>query len=140
MSEFPMHIQYNKVNNQDEVMKHLKRLEDGFYMVKVTKGKKRSHPQNAYYWGVLLDYVRHGLMDVGYREAKDNETVHEMMKAMFLKNKIVNEFSGEEITIAGSTAKLTTLEFSGFIEEIVQWAAEYLSISIPMPNQSMNIY
>lgn len=140
MPEFPLQIQYNKVANAQDVNKHLKRLEDGFYMIRITKGTKRSLQQNAYYHGVVCEMVRHGLVDIGYREIKNNDQVHDMLKAMFLKKKMVSELSGDEIEIHGSTARLTKLEFMNYIDEIVQWAGEYLSISIPEPNASHSFY
>lgn len=96
--------------------------------------------QNAFYWGCVLPIVKDGLCDVGYREVKTDQDAHEILKTLFLKKKIVNENSGEEIIIPGSTAKLTTLEFCSYIDEITQWASEYLSIVIPSPGEYMPMF
>jgi len=72
---------------------------------------------------------------------KDNNDAHEVLKHLFLKKKIVNKETGELITeIAGSTAKLTTVEFNFFIEEIIKFGAEFLKIAIPYPNESIVMF
>lgn len=139
MPEFMIQIDgVGHVVNQQEVLRNFKRLDPGYHNVKIVKGKKRTNAQNAFYHGVVLDAVRHGLIDIGYM-IKDNDTVHEMMKTMFLAGKIVNEINGDKIPIYGSTAKLTTVEFTVFLEELTIWAAEYLSITIPAPSMSVDI-
>lgn len=101
--------------------------------------RKRSNAQNSYYWPVIIEYVLEGLIDNGYRrEALDPETVHEYLKNKFLKHmkrRVVNPATKKYITLQPTTTKLTTWEFMDYMEAIAQWAAEYLSISIPEPNK-----
>lgn len=98
------------------------------------KKKTRSNNQNRYYFGVVIESVRKGLFDIGY-SFFSNEQVHEFLKLTFLKKNIVNEETGEVITTLGSTAEMSTEEFMNYITEIKVWAAEYLSITIPEPNE-----
>ena len=84
--------------------------------------------------------VLEGLQDAGFNEIKDVSTVHELLKKMFLERKLVSEKTGDEISIPGSTAKLSTTEFNVFIDEVIRWGSEYLSIQIPMPNEQMDIF
>lgn len=79
--------------------------------------------------------VRDALNDAGYREVKTPEDAHEILKNLFLRKKKYNRKNGRTKEIAGSTATLTTVEFNTYVEEIIQWAAEYLSIQIPLPNE-----
>lgn len=53
---------------------------------------------------------------------------------------MVNEETGEEKTRIRSTTELTKIEFNTYLEEIWQWAAEYLSITIPAPNERFVLY
>lgn len=46
------------------------------------KGSKRSLPQNAYYWGVVIREIAIRLHDLGHQDV-DDETVHEIMKLKF---------------------------------------------------------
>ncbi|MBS1915702.1 MAG: hypothetical protein JST87_05455 [Bacteroidetes bacterium] len=96
--------------------------------------------QNKYYWGCLLPMVQEGLNHAGYNEVKTPEDAHEVLKHLFLKKKIVNQNTDETIEIAGSTQKLTTVQFNEFVDEVIRWAAAYLSIAIPLPNESLVMF
>ena len=101
------------------------------------KKRKRSLHQNNFYWGVVIPIVKQGLIDVGYRVTIDD--THELIKAKFIKKELVNENTGEILPSIGSTTELTTTEFMDLIAEIQQWAAEYLNVEIPDPNEQINI-
>ena len=88
--------------------------------------KKRSDPQNKYYWEVVIGLVS----DVtGY----DAEEAHEMLKAQ-CNSKIV-VMHGQEIRVPQSTAKLNTQEFSEYIARVQRFASEFLDLFIPDPNK-----
>lgn len=109
-------------------------LKDGAYELKITKRSKRSLPQNAFFHAILPD-IQKGLYDVGYREVKTPEDAKEIVKYLFLKRKVRNEETDEEIIIVKKTSELNKEEMSVFIDEVIQWAAEYLSITIYSPNE-----
>jgi hypothetical protein len=138
--EIICHISDGKITNPKVVRKAFDELKDGKYLIKFTKKNSRSLLQNGYYWAVICEMVRDGLRDAGYREVKTKDDAHEILKTMFLKKRITNEVTDETIVIPGSTAKLTTIEFSEYIEEIIKWAGEYLSIAIPLPNQQSEMF
>ena len=71
-------------------------IPDGAYSVKFYSRKRRSHNQNSYYW-MCLELILDGLHEIGYREVRDKNDVHELLKQMFLKRRIVNEQTGEVI-------------------------------------------
>lgn len=135
MSQAICKISAGVITNPPEIRKLFTGLEDGAYLVKVQPSKVRSLSQNAYYWGVVCDMVKDGLKDVGYRSVKTAEDAHEVMKALFLKKDLVNEETGELLVYSASTTGLTTFEFSEYIDQVLQWAAEYLGIAIPLPNE-----
>ena len=48
-------------------------LKDGKHLVTIKDVRKRSLPQNAYYWGVVVPMVLRGLRDAGFDEVENNE-------------------------------------------------------------------
>lgn len=89
----------------------------------------RSLVQNAYYWGVVLYHLS---LETGYK----TEQLHILMKEMF----------GQKIEIFGtmvvkSTTEYTTIEFEDFLADIRAWAGDFLSMYIPLPNETnLNYY
>ncbi|RPE05516.1 hypothetical protein EGT74_24335 [Chitinophaga lutea] len=135
MSERLCHIENGKIRNPADIRKQFEGLNDGTYLVKVSPRKVRSLKQNAFYWGVVCDMVKDGLRYAGFAEVSTSEDAHDVMKGLFLKKNIINFQTGEALEGTKSTTELTTAEFSIYIEQIQQWAAEYLGISIPSPNE-----
>lgn len=102
--------------------------------------RKRSNAQNAYYWPVCVEYVLEGLIDIGYKRSDlSPEIVHDYLKGKFLKNmkrrRVYNPVTKKYITKIPKSSELTTWEFMDYVEAICIWAAEYLGISIPVPNK-----
>lgn len=96
------------------------------------KGKKRSNPQNDYYWGVVVEMVWQALMDLGHAVSKKD--THDFLKAKF--NPVELEVTdGHYIDIPGSTADMTTKDFQTYKERIQQFGTEFLNIYIPDPNE-----
>lgn len=106
-------------------------LPDGSYELKITKRSKRSLSQNAYYWGVVVQLVHQGLRDMG-NDVSLQET-HNFLKAKFNYKEIVNTATGLVLEIPRSTSDLKKDEFALYIEDIQQFAAEYLNVFIPNP-------
>lgn len=107
--------------------------------------KKRSGPQNAYYWSVVIPMLIDGFVDVGNHGLQSGndehrQWMHEEMKRLHLDNGIeVSDANGEVHKMPPSTKTLGTGEFSDYIKEIQKWAAECLSISIPDPNEQVEL-
>lgn len=87
--------------------------------------KNRSGEQNAYYWAVVVKMIAE---HCGYRTPEEVQGVHEELRRKFLPG------TGP-MQVRPSTAALSTEEFSDYIEQVRQWAAEELSIYIPDPNE-----
>jgi len=104
--------------------------------IRIAKWTKiRSLPQNSYYWGGLIPQVIGALVDNGInRNDLNSEIVHDMLKMKFLKRELVSK-EGEVIEYVLQTSKLTTEEFSIYIDDIVQWSAETLSYVIYLPSE-----
>lgn len=101
-----------------------------------TKVKRRSNPQNAYYWGVIIPMVQEAMNSFG--NDFDAEEVHEFLKKEFnWEEKNVGE--GYFIKVPRSTTRLTTVEFSIYKERIQEFASSVLGIYIPDPNEALEI-
>lgn len=135
-----IHISKNQITNKKLVRQAFECLKDGSYQVTIESKNNRSNPQNRYYWSCVLQLVKDGLKEVGYREIDTVESVHDLMKYMFLKKQITNEQTGEVIETIGSTTKLSTLEFMEYIDRIAQFASEMLGVVVPPPNTQVPMF
>jgi len=88
--------------------------------------RKRTIPQNSYYWGIVLDLIAES---TGYT----TEELHEFFKRLYLK-KIIT-IGGVDYEVSESTNKLNTDQFSKYIEKIKRFAEIKLSLRIPDPNE-----
>lgn len=84
---------------------------------------KRSDLQNNYYWGVVIELLS---KELGY----DQDEIHEILKYKFLQSNAMG------MPYIKSTTKLSTGEFEEYLSKIKQWAAEFLHIVIPDPNEA----
>jgi hypothetical protein len=140
MPDFILHIKDGSITNKVIVRRAFSSLNDGKYLVRIDAFKKRTLNQNAYYHCVVVPMVQQGLYNAGYSEVKTNDDAHEILKHLFLKKNITNHKTEEQITIAGSTATLKTIEFNMFLEDIWKWASEYLNVVIPAPNEQLVMF
>lgn len=135
MIEVVIHISNKKVVNMSEFKAAFNQLKDGKHMVTVKDIRKRSVPQNSYYWAVVVPAVRKGLYDIGFDEVQTDQDAHRLLKRQFIRRQIVNRQTGEVVGFTGSTTELTIPEMNDYIERICKWSAEYLGIYIPSPNE-----
>ena len=110
-------------DHQEQWDGYLFTLEGKYVHVTVKKRqKKRSNPQNSFYWGVVI----HILCDTtGYSD----DEMHNALKMLFLQDRT------RKIPTLRSTAHLSTVEFEEYLEKIRVWAASELNCSIPLPNE-----
>lgn len=100
------------------------------------RGVKRSTQQNRYLWGIVYEEVRLGFLNIGYEMTA--EEVHYFLKERFNSVTVENK-EGVIIEMPGSTTQLTKTQFSEYIEKIARFAAEYLSVKIPAPNENLEM-
>jgi hypothetical protein len=100
------------------------------------KGSKRSTQANRYYWGVVIAEVRLGFLNIGYEMTA--EQTHEFCKERFNSITIENK-EGVNINVPGSTTQMTKTQFSEYIEKIARFAAEFLGVTIPAANESLEM-
>jgi hypothetical protein len=90
--------------------------------------KSRSNAQNRLLWSWYNE-----LEDVTGYKADD---LHELLKVRFLGTE-EKEIWGEKLTVAKSTTKLTTTEFTEYLEKVEMLANE-LNITLPKPADLYN--
>lgn len=132
-----VHIRDGQIQNPNAVKKLFDRLKDGKHRVDAFPLNQRSIPQNKFYWGLVVPMIQKGILDLGTELTK--EETHEFLKARFNAQEIVNSETAECISVPRSTTALSKEGFSNYIEKIQQFAAEFLNIVIPDPNQQMAI-
>lgn len=112
----------------------LKRLDGEWRITIVKHRKRRSDPQNRFYWSVPVRYFAEFLRAQG--DTYTDHDAHEVMKAKFLRYSITDKKTGELIgESCRSTADLNTAEFTEYLEKCVAWLADMFGIICPMPNE-----
>jgi hypothetical protein len=97
--------------------------------------RKRSSQQNRYYWGCVVKLITDAFRDAG--NMVNSEDTHDFLKAHVGKlSQVFVTAEGEVLRGPGSTAKLTTTEFSNYIEAVRAWAADMLDLKIPSPDEA----
>lgn len=104
------------------------------------KRKSRSNNQNSYYWGVVLPLVQDGLKEAT-GEVRDINSIHYqiLLPLLSVNREIVNTETGQVISEKLTSSEMTTTEFMEYVISIQQWAAEFLNINIPDPNQELTL-
>jgi len=137
ITEFYIDIENGNIVQKRLVRKKFDELKDGSYRIAIQSGKRRTTKENRYYWGVVIPLVFDGLRDMGFEKIIDKEDAHLVCKSLFLKQDETR--NGVRIEKAGSSKKLTTVEFEEYIQHITIWAGDYLNVVIPPPGQQMSI-
>jgi hypothetical protein len=127
-----------KILNRKRFNAEIKAFPDCDVQITIKKRGKRSSQQNRYYWGVIVDEIRHELLRRGNRF--DSDTIHEFLKQKFNSAKVVVETTGELIEIGKSTTEMNKDEFTEYIERIREWAAQSLEITIPDAGEQTKLF
>ena len=110
------------LNSSPFFKKQVARLKDGRYTLSLERIKSnRSLNQNRYYFGAVLPPIAEY---TGY----STEEMHEYYKARFLKKRTLT-IGDDEREVVPSSTKLSTDEFSQYIEKIINHASD-MGISI----------
>lgn len=122
-----------EIANKNAVKEFFK-LKPGRYKITANNCDKRTLPQNAYFHSILPE-LQKGLYDAGWRNITNVNRAKRMIKELFLTEIEKNEVTGEEMKVVRDTHDLNKEEMSNFLDEVLQWAAEYLSVTIYSPNE-----
>lgn len=115
---------------RERMMKFFQKQEGEYVQLTLRKqGKPRSHEQNNYYHGRVVDILAN---EFGYQ----HEEMHEILREKFLTPRFV-EFEGKTIAVRHSTTELSTGEFEDYLERIRIWALTEYNVKIPKPHEDM---
>jgi hypothetical protein len=101
--------------------------------------KKRSNPENSYYWAVVVLYFVQGWLEVT-GEKITHEEAHNKLKDMFSKEETPNIKTGEIMTTTKSTTKHSTVEFEEYLLECRRFIAENFGMVVPLPNEDLELF
>lgn len=98
---------------------------------------KRSDQQNRYLHA-LFTIFKNELNALGNEFSM--QQVKDLCKLKFAKVEMINTQTGEVMgeRIKG-TSEMNKTELNEFIENIIRWAAEYFSITLPYPNETTTL-
>jgi hypothetical protein len=126
------------VHNKDRLLEWARQYPGKNLIIKFErKGSKRSDPQNRYYWGIVIKEIALRLRELGHQWISD-EDVHDMMKLKFNCEQVPSE-NGELMELPKSTTELTKTQFNEYVENVRVWAAEFLGLCIPDPNENLTM-
>lgn len=94
---------------------------------------RRSDRQNAYYWPCIVEPFAQWLSE-HWGENFTADDAHAILKGRLLVREFVDPATGELFSRVGSTADLTTLEFSQYVDRAKQLLLEYCEIAVPPPS------
>lgn len=118
----------------DRIRKFLAEMEGKTVAIAMErKRRKRSNPQNAFYWGVVLPIAVSMFAEAG--ENADRDTVHRYLKGeVGGMKKPVTSPDGEVIWRVDTSTRLTTMEWEDWMTKIRAWAAAF-GVEMPLPNE-----
>lgn len=123
--------------NRTIILQAIKSFENSDVVLTLEKPKKkRSNPQNRYYWSCLLPLMQQGAKDI-FGEVWSINKAHEHLKAKFLFHESINHKTGEIIRTPKSTTENTTTEMEIYHTEIRIYLLEDFDINAPEPNEEI---
>lgn len=122
------------INCRQAIATALKSLEGKTAKITIEeKKRKRSLPQNAFYWSAIIPPIVNMFNEYGNNV--DAEQVHEYLKAeVGGLNQQVTLPDGEVKIMPGSSALLRTMEFEDYLTKLRAWAASF-GLMLPFPNE-----
>ena len=102
------------------------------------KRKVRSNPQNAYYWGVIVECWKHLLKETQGEIYSKDET-HEFLKVNFNYQEVVDEQTGVVLRTVKSTTANSTTEMEEYHLKCRQAYQQLFGFNIPEPNEEITL-
>ena len=137
-SRIDMKIMIDKVGgyfNLQSLYTFFRATTDGSYMISISKCRRgRTLNQNEWLWGCVYPILLEGLLDAGWNFTSV-EQVHEFFKKQMALDQVVNYDTGEIVELPKSTATMDTQQFSVYIDNLKEYAEEFLNVTIPDPQK-----
>ena len=100
--------------------------------------RRRSVPQNAYYWGVIVSIAAECLTDAA-GEVVTSQQAHEVLKLQCNPVEVANQGTGEVLKIPGTTTQMTTTQAEEYYERCRRWLADFFGAYVPEPNEQTKL-
>lgn len=139
MHEFLANVIGGKIVNALDARKVFSSLKDGYYIIRIVNKNQRSLEQNAYFHAIVLPILFEGFRAAGYDDVTDPDDAKQAVKNLFAK-KWLKGSNGMSLESVQDTHKMTTVEFSEFIDRVIKFGAEFLGVQIPYPNEHIKDY
>ena len=128
-----------QANVSKQIRNLLKSFADSSVVVEIAKKRKhRSNNQNRYYWSVVVQYFKQGVLEM-WGENIDSQQAHEYLKLHCNYKELINESTGEVIKLPKSTTENNTLEFEEYLDRCRKLIYEYFNIVVPLPNEQSEL-
>ncbi len=105
------------------------------YKITVEEWKPtRTNAQNRLYWlwlRLIADHINENKPE-GSTLFSDND-MHEWFKEKFLPSRLI-DFHGSIVKTIKTTTKLTTKEFTDYLDQIDRYCVEYIHLHLPHPD------
>jgi hypothetical protein len=139
-TEIYCNVENGKVISNRKLLADTLATFSGRVSITIQKAKKvRSGQQNRYLHAAFTILSKQ-LINYTGDERYTAAMVKDIVKCKFLTVDMINESSGEVIgTRIKSTTELSTFEMNEFIENMIRWAAEQFNITIPYPNENLQL-
>ena len=118
-----------------------KLFKDGPGVMTLNNPGAKSRKQQGYYWSCIVPYALILFRDKhGYREYKNNDDIHELLKYRYNPVYRPDPETGEVVRYPGSTAKMTMDDKRHYIDAIVNEAWDKWQFSYPPPKKGQDKY
>jgi hypothetical protein len=118
------------IDRRADYARHVRSLHGRFVEVIVRKQRtKRSLAQNAWHWAIAVPLIAEAL---GYDKHEHDQVHYALVAKCF--GTTANAKTGLDVPKARSS-HLTTEQFSELMEWEVRFAAEFLDVLVPLPNE-----
>ena|SRR3990167_333496 len=135
---------YGKIKDGKLIIEHrqyfdmlLSEFEEGDVSITISQVKNtRSAKMNRYYFGVVIaSLVKYFNEEMTFGDKVDAETVHEIFKVKYLNKGTATMPDGQILQLSATTTSLSNTEFIEYWENVIAWAAQYVGVIIPLPNE-----
>lgn len=107
----------------------------GPHRIEIAKDRGgRSGQANRYYWACVVRAFGLYLREQGNTHFSD-EMAHEVLKHMFLRQTVIDDNTGMELTFTGSSAELSIEEFSEYLEKCIAFLTTDCGVIVQQPHQ-----
>lgn len=128
-----------RIVNDKYFKEEIKKLLPGKYKLTINKlYREKTNSQLSYYYAAVLPLFLNAAIDAGW-EFTSIEELDFYLKSQFANKELINKNTGEIISIPALKRNMTTVEFSTFVNNVRDYASEFLGVYIPEPGEQIEM-